>query len=153
MSAQPIVATLPNHPHPTREGVYVVEVPADKFAKLNAFFNADTFEKAEAARDARLDECFKSAEVALRVATTHYGTSGGRVFATLLASLYNGNRVKFDVSDLRCLDSANFEHALNVMRLSFETHSEPHTWFKGGGTIFEQLIADWKLEKKRRAAR
>lgn len=153
MSEQSIVATLPHRPHPSREGVYTVDIPAKDFDKLNAYFNSDTFEKAEAARDARLDACLKSAEQALRVATTHYGTSGGRVFATLLASLYNGNRVKFDVSDLRCLDSNNFEHALNVMRLSFETSSEPHTWFQNGGRIFEQLIADWRLEKKRRAAR
>lgn len=145
-------ASLPCRPS-LKDRVLVVEIPAEDYPKLNAFWNSGAYEQVEAARTARLDDCLKSAEQALRVATTHYGTSGGRVFATLLASLYNGNRVKFDVSDLRCLDSNNFEHALNVMRLSFETSSEPHTWFKGGGAIFEQLIADWKLEKKRRAAK
>lgn len=145
-------ATLPYYESPKREGVWVTEIPAGEFDKLQAFWNSGQYEKAAALREARLDQCLKSAEVALTWATREY-CSAARVFATLLASLYNGNRVKFDVSDLRRLDMANFEHAMNVMRLSFETSSEPHTWFKNGNDIFEKMIADWKLEKKRRAAR
>lgn len=137
---------------PKREGYCTVEMPAEDYEKLLAFWNSDLHERADKARMARLDDCLKSAEIALDWAL-HHDCSGARVFATVLASLYNGNRVKFDVSDLRLLDSENFEHALNVMRLSFETHSEPHTWFPKGGAIFEKMIADWGFEKKRRAGR
>lgn len=136
---------------PRREGYCTVELPAADYDKLLAFWNSDLYEKAAAAREARLADCLRSAEIALNWATRH-NCSGARVFATVLASLYNGKRVKFDVSDLRLLDSENFEHAVNVMRLSFETNSEPHTWFPGGGRIFEKMISDWGFEKKKRSA-
>ena len=142
-------ATLPARPG-KREGMLEVEIRANEYEKLLAFWHSDSFEKASAARDARLDVCLKSAEIALNW-TTRHNCSGARIFATLLASLYNGNRVKLDVSDLRGLDAGNFEHALNVIRLSFETHSEPHTWFQNGGRIFEKMIDDWGMDKKRRA--
>ena len=142
-------ATLPARPG-KRDGMLEIEIPACDYEKLLAFWNSDSFEKASAARDARIDDCLKSAEIALNWATRH-NCSGARIFATLLASLYNGNRVKLDASDLRGLDKGNFEHALNVIRLSFETNSEPHDWFKNGGAIFEKMIDDWGLEKKRRA--
>jgi hypothetical protein len=135
---------------PRREGYCTVELPAEDYEKLQAFWSSGLYEKAAKARDARLDDCLKSAEIALNWALRH-DCSGAHVFATLLASLYNGQRVKFDVSDLRLLDAENFEHALNVMRLSFETSSEPHTWFPNGGRLFEKMIADWRLEKKPRA--
>lgn len=121
-------------------------VPADKLAKLDAWMSSDTWEKSQALREAKLDECTKSLGHCLRFALEQ-DCSGARVFATLLASLYNGERVKFDVSDLRRLDPANFEHALNVMRLCFETNSEPHSFFQNGGELFERLIRDWRLEK------
>jgi hypothetical protein len=124
----------------------------DKVDKLHAFMASDSWEKAEAARKADLDGCLDSLQHAVDVATTHYGTSGGRVFATFLASLYNGNRVKADVSDITALDRANFEHLLNILRLRYETHREPHQFFENGGDLFEKIITDWKLEKRRRAA-
>ena len=85
-----------------------------------------------------------------RLRTTR-STSGGRVCATLLASLYNGYRVKFDASDLRVLDQVLFEHAMNTMRLCYELNAEPHTFFQDGGRLFEEMIETWGLEKKRRA--
>lgn len=129
-----------------------VTISRDKYAKLDAFMSSDTWEKAEAARQANLTDCLKSLEIALNWALKH-DTSGARVFATLLASMYNGTRVKFDVSDLKLLDQANFEHALNCMRLCQETHREPHQFFQNGNELFERLIKNWKLEKKARAAR
>lgn len=124
----------------------------EKVEKLHAFMASDTWEKAEAARKADLEGCMDSLEHAVKIATTHYGTSGGRVFATFLASLYNGNRVKVDASDIMSLDSANFEHLLNILRLRFETHREPHQFFENGNDLFERIIKDWRLEKRRRAA-
>lgn len=128
-----------------------IELPRSRYKQLNDFMSGDAWEKAEALRKARLVDCLKSLEVAVTWALKH-DTSGARVFATLLASMYNGNRVKFDVSDLKLLDPENFEHALNAMRICQELHREPHQFFKNGGELFERLIKDWKLEKKARAA-
>lgn len=130
-----------------------VTLPSSMVPKLDAFLSSDYWEKAEEARQANLTECTKSVAEVLNTAVRHVGTSGGRVCATLLASLYNGQRVKLDVSDLRRLDQAMFEHAMNTMRLCYELNAEPHTFFKNGGRIFEQMIEDWGLEKKRRSAR
>lgn len=141
-----IPATLPNRPG-KRDGTLVVEIPEADFDKLNAFWNSDVYSKAAAAREARLADCQNSAEVALTQALSEFG-SGAEVLARVLASLYNGYRVQLDVSDLRRLDMANFEHALNCMRLSFETCSEPHTWFENGGELFEKMIKRWGFEKK-----
>lgn len=148
-TVEELKATLPARPGP-REGILVIEIQAREYEKLLAYWDSGSFEKAAEARKARLDDCLKSAEIAVNWATRH-DCSGARIFATLLASLYNGNRVKLDASDLRGLDAENFEHALNVIRLGFETNSEPHTWLQNGGRIFEKMIADWGFEKKRRA--
>lgn len=135
-----------------REGAVQVTVtlPADDVPKLQAYLDGDTYEKAEALRRANLQECLKSLEVAVRWAMNH-DSSGARVFARLLASLYNGNRVQMDVSDMSLLDMENFEHAMNVIRLCMETRREPHSFFKDGNKIFEAMIANWGFEKKRRA--
>ncbi|WP_234085346.1 hypothetical protein [Azonexus sp. R2A61] len=147
------IIPLEDHLDSQHDGMIRVSVtlPRADLAKLHAWMDSDTWEKAEAVRKARLDDCLKSLEHALNWALRH-DTSGARVFATLLASMYNGNRVKFDVSDLKLLDCANFEHAMNSIRLCQETNREPHQFFKDGGKLFERMIGDWKLEKKRRAA-
>lgn len=150
MSAVKIIP-LEEKPSDDRMMRLEVEIPRDQYAKLHAFMAGDTWERAQALRQANLTECLKSMEIALNWALKH-DTSGARVFATLLASMYNGNRVKFDVSDLKLLDPVNFEHALNCMRLCQELHREPHQFFENGGELFERFITDWKLEKKRRAA-
>lgn len=126
-----------------------VTLPVEKKQKLFDFMNSDTWEEAQVARAADLEGCTQSLQHALNWALRH-DTSGARVFATLLASMYNGNRVKFDVSDLKNLDMGNFEHALNCMRLCQETHREPHQFFKNGGQLFEAMIEQWGFEKKTR---
>lgn len=129
-----------------------ITLPRDKYGKLNDFMNGDAWEEAQKIRKANLAECCKSLEVAIKWAMQH-DCSGARVFATLLASLYNGRRVKMDVSDLALLDMGNFEHAMNVIRLCMETRREPHSFFVDGGDLFEKMIKQWGFEKKRRAAR
>jgi len=62
--------------------------------------------------------------------------SGATVFAQFLGSLYNGSRVKADVSGISSLDCANFEHLMNVMRLCKMGGQEPHQYFKNGNAIF-----------------
>ncbi len=138
-------------PHSQGAHVVQVQIRADQVEKLHAFMAIDTWDKAQAARNAELEDCVKSVAALLNTARRHVGTSGGRVCATLLASLYNGDRVKFDVSDLRRLDQELFEHAMNTMRACYELNREPHTFFENGGRIFEEMIATWGLEKKRRA--
>lgn len=158
-SAQPIetkpLAELrgPGMLRPDDNITVTLTLPRAKYAKLNAFMSGDTWEKAQAARDAKLSECTKSAAVLLNTTRQHLGTSGGRICATLLASLYNGDRVKFDASDLRSLDQHLFEHAINTMRLCYELRREPHEFFENGGALFEEMITTWGLEKKRKAAR
>lgn len=147
------IVTIEDHLDSQRDGMVRVSVtlPRADLKKLHDFMSGDAWDKAEAARKANLTDCLKSLEIALNWALKH-DTSGARVFATLLSSMYNGNRVKFDVSDLKLLDRENFEHALNCMRLCQELHREPHQFFQNGSSLFERVIKDWKLEKKARAA-
>ena len=118
--------------------------------KLNAWMQGDTFEKAQAIRNADLAECTKSLEHIVKYAIHEYG-SAATVFAQFLASLYNGDRVKADVSGLRLLDGSNFEHMMNVMRLCYMAGREPHDFFKNGNDIFEFIIKRHKLEKRRKS--
>lgn len=129
-----------------------ITLPRGDYQKLNDFMNGDAWEKAQEIRKANLSACLKSLEEALNWALRH-DCSGARVFATLLASLYNGRRVKMDVSDLALLDMGNFEHAMNVIRLCMETRREPHSFFVDGGELFEKMIKQWGFEKNRRVTR
>lgn len=153
MSADVKIVPIEDHIDSQRDGMVRLAVTMSRanMQKLHDFMAGDTWEKAQEARKADLRGCLKSIEIALNWALKH-DTSGARVFATLLASMYNGNRVKFDVSDLKLLDCENFEHALNCMRICQELHREPHQFFENGGAVFERVIKDWKLEKKARAA-
>lgn len=129
-------------------------IPQRDVKKVHAWMSSDTHEKARAIREADLSDGAESIAELLRLARGHgYDTSGGRAAATLLASLYNGARVKFDVSDLKLLDSENFEHAMKAMRVCYAWSVEPHQFFKNGGDLFEHLIKTYGLEKKRRTAR
>lgn len=151
MSTDIKIIPLEEKPSDDRMIKLEVTIPRSDYPKLNAFMSSDTWDKAEALRKANLNQCVDSLQHALKWALQHDG-SGARVFATLLASLYNGHRVKMDVSDVALLDGANFEHAMNVIRLCFETRREPHTFFVNGGELFEKMIKQWGFEKKRRAA-
>ena len=152
IEAKPVEDLIPGAPADAdRRMTVTVTMRRSMYAKLDAFMSGDTWEKAQAVRNADLAECTKSVAVLLNTTRQHLGTSGGRICATLLASLYNGQRVKFDASDLRSLDQHLFEHALNTMRLCYELNQEPHAFFENGGRLFEEMIETWGLEKKRRA--
>jgi hypothetical protein len=123
-----------------------------EFERFHAAMQSDDWEKRQALRNADLQTCLKSIQVAMNWAM-HHDCSGAAVFARLLASLYNGDRVKMDASRLVfVLDGPNLEHALNVIRLCYETRREPHTFFVDGGDLFERMIATWGFEKRRRKA-
>lgn len=129
-----------------------VTLPANRLDKLHAWLGGDAWERAEAVRRADLDEAPQSVLELYRYAQMS-GTSGGCVAATLLASLYNGDRVKFDLSSLKRLDRTAYEHAMKVIRVCVEWNLEPHQFLQDGGARFEQMISAWGLEKRRRARR
>ncbi len=130
---------------------FTLTVPETEVPKLHAFMQSDSWEKAQAARKADLQGYLDSLEVAMGWALRH-DNSGAAVFARLLASLYNGDRVKMDASKLIfTLDRENFEHAMNVIRLCRETGREPHSFFKNGNALFETIIKNWGFEKRRKS--
>lgn len=84
------------------------------------------------------------------VTRTGFSTGGAHVMAGLLGSLYNGDRVRWDASGLTRLDYAWAEHCFNVQRLHTYGGCEVHSYFEDGGRIWEQMIKDYGLEKRRR---
>jgi ABC-type transporter Mla MlaB component len=123
-------------------------IPRRDVQKVQAWMQSDVWQQAQKLRDAEYEQQVESLVHCVRMAQQDHG--GARVMAQFLASLYNGNRVRADVSDIGNLDMANFEHLMNVLRLCKETHSEPHEFIVNGGEIFERIIKVWKLEKRTR---
>ncbi len=137
---------------PDNERVYSVTMTVhgeDEMRKLHAWMESDTYEKAQAIRAADLAQCLRSLEFCVN-AVIQRPSGGTTRIAQFLASLYNGDRVRADVSGIGSLDQEHFEHLMNVMRLCFMTHREPHDFFKNGNAIFETIIERYGLEKKRR---
>lgn len=126
-----------------------VTIERDQVDKLMAFMNGDAWEKAQAIRKRDLNGCRESLAWCVERALNQNYSTAVRI-AAFLASLYNGNRVKVDVSGIDNFDYEHFEHLMNVLRLCRETRREPHTFFKEGNRIFEQIIARHGLEKRRR---
>ena len=78
------------------------------------------------------------------VANGHSGQS--RFIAAFLLGLYNGARFPFDLTDLRCVDSALYEHCGAVLHMDARVcEQEIHLYFEDGGAKFEQLAKDWQL--------
>lgn len=125
-------------------------IPRDKAEKLHAFMHSDTFEQAQAVRKAELAQCVESLEACVNFVRQHHANST-RFMASVLCSLYNGDRVKVDLSGIGLLDPIWAQHVMNVIRLHYEGMREPHTYFgESGGRIFEEIIAEYRLEKRRR---
>ncbi len=80
----------------------------------------------------------------LKVAVSQ-DTSGARVVAQGLLSAYNGQRFRFDVSDLALLDAVLCENLLDVFRLR-HLGREPHMLILNGWAVFEHLALVWGLE-------
>lgn len=77
----------------------------------------------------------------------HPGTNSARVIASVLCSLYNGNRCKVDLTGLRRLDKANFEHVLNALRLDHSPVREVHEYFENGSALWEQMFAEYGFDQ------
>lgn len=82
-------------------------------------------------------------EALLRLVEVAQGHSGQcRYIAAFLLGLYDGQRFRFDLTDLRCIDYELFEDCLTVLRMDFQPLREVHTYFKDGDRLFEQLAKD-----------
>ena len=119
--------------------------------KLSAFMASDTWEKAMAVRDADIAKGTESLLAIVKFVRQHHANST-RAMAAVICSWYNGDRVKADLSDLWRIDMHWFEHVMNVMRLCYGTNREPHSFIQDGGRIFEEIIGEYRLEKRRRRA-
>lgn len=109
------------------------------------------YKTAEAARNADHQGQIESLRKLLDIAMTS-DSGQARVIASVLASCYNGYRVKVDLTDLRLLDADLFEHVINVLRLDNSPVQEVHNYFDNGGAVWEQMIKRWGLEKPQRAS-
>lgn len=69
-----------------------------------------------------------------------------RYIAGFLAGLYNGYRFPFNLIDLRCIDSALFDHCMNVLKMDRQPEKEVHEYFPDGGAKWEAMIRRWGLE-------
>jgi len=130
-----------------------LEIEASKLEKLHAFMAGDTYEKAKEVQDARIEKCIDSLLACVRFVRQHHANST-RFIASVICSLYNGERVKVDLSDIGLIDAVWAEHVINVIRLHYDGGlREPHTYIKDGGRIFEEIIAQYGFEKRRRKPR
>lgn len=148
----PVQPAPPLPPRPQPEGTVTVTLPIAKADKLHAFMQADHWERAEAARKAELAQCVDSLVECVKFVRRHHANST-RFIASVLCSLYNGERVKVDMSGINLIDMEWQAHVINVIRLHAAVMREPHTYFVDGGKLFEEIIAEYGLEKKRRRSR
>lgn len=116
---------------------------------VKSLAQSNALEKMVNIRKLDYDQMQASLTHCVRMAQCDHG--GARVMAQFMASLYNGDRVKADVSGIRSLDLENFEHLMNAMRFCYEMNSEPHKFFVNGNDLFERIIKNWGLEKRRRS--
>lgn len=133
-------------PAPLKTATLSLTIKEGERAKLMTFMSSDSWERAEKVRHATIQECTKSLKHCVRCAERDCGSS--RVSEHFLASLYNGFRVKADVSDIGMLDPESFKHLTNVMRLCYMTQREPHTFIDNGSEIFEGIISQWGIGRK-----
>lgn len=77
----------------------------------------------------------------LKVAQGVTGQSG--VAARFLLGLYNGPDFKFDLTDLRYLDSKLVEDCLALLRMDSNPEQEVHQYIENGQEIWQQLRRDW----------
>lgn len=88
----------------------------------------------------------KGREALVRLMRIAQGDSGQcKRVAGFLLGLYNGNRFKYDMTDLRGLDLEIFEDCIAVLRMDFICTREVHCYFENGGQLFERLAKDWGI--------
>lgn len=90
----------------------------------------------------------------------HIGTTGARVAAGVLLSLYNGQRFPFDLTELRGLDGDRLADAIEVIRCDAHyCQREVHEWLntltgrRDFGDRFEHLAHDYRTTRKGRCSK
>ena len=75
------------------------------------------------------------------------GDSGQcRHIAAFLLGLYHGGRFRFDLTDLRCVDSEIFDDCIAVLIMDSRPKQEVHRYFVDGGMKFEALAKRWGIK-------
>ena len=93
--------------------------------------------------DAQIEEWIDSLNMLLDLAK-HMDTTGGKVAATFLCSIYNGNRVAFNTGSLCSLDMDYWSDAMNVLKLDRLNMKEIHNYIEDGSKVFEGMIKELK---------
>jgi hypothetical protein len=71
-------------------------------------------------------------------------TSGGRIAAQVLLSIYNGDSWHVNLVELGLLDYDYIYSALVAIRGRLTVHEEPHNIIKDGSAIFADLEVQWQ---------
>lgn len=99
-------------------------------------------------RMAALPQIRVDGEKALRrlfvVANGHSGQC--KHIAAFLLGLYHGGRFRFDLTDLRCIDSELFDDCMAVLRMDSQPLREVHQYFENGGQRFEDMAIKWGIK-------
>ena len=130
-----------------------VEFDATQEAAFNQMLNEFHFgTRYEAQADARAADRARSVDSLkdLLDYALRERSGSSRVIAAFLASLYNGRRVQFDLTDLRRLDDAWFQRCIDVLYLDHRPEKEVHCYFDDGGVLWEQLIDAYGLAENTR---
>jgi len=98
-----------------RHDDYVAEARQERLAGVTRQHAATLSHYTQAQQDAALR--------LFNTACQHTDTGGGSTCAKLLLGIYNGDRFKFDLTDLRRLDEANLAAAITVLYMD-----AAHTW-------------------------
>lgn len=96
---------------------------------------------------AALPEIRRQGEAALRrlMSIARGNTGQCRHVAAFLLGLYNGNRFKFDLTELRCVDGEIFDDCMLVLKMDFQPIKEVHMYFPERNALFEQLAIEWRI--------
>jgi len=114
-------------------------VVAAAFAAMRA--KRDAYERARPAIEAEGKDSLG------RLWKIAHGDSGQcRHVASFLLGLYHGGRFRFDLTDLRCVDSEIFDDCIAVLKMDSRPKQEVHMYFENGGAKFEALAKRWGIK-------
>jgi hypothetical protein len=112
---------------------------------LDEFFNGARYQAVIERKQADRHTQIESLRRLYELTQKHWKTGDARVIAHFLASLYNGYRFQFDLTDFRTLDCDIFEHCINVLRLDSQPAQEVHCYFERGGELWERMTKDYGI--------
>jgi hypothetical protein len=108
---------------------------------------AEVAEKIEAEKSkqrARFAAGIPALERLVKVALSDTGQS--QVCGRFLLGLYNGPCYRFDLTDLRRLDTELFDDCMSVLRMDANPVREVHNLIEDGDVVFRRLRMYWATE-------